>query len=340
MRPPDSLTFLPALYKRLWTAADKLRSNVDAVVDKHAVLGLIFPKHVLGSFAQRHAEITVGVLPSGCASVTGLAGRQITVKSGKASDYKITPTSKLIDDGVEKQNPNGVERHRRPSKVAHRVRAGVRIKLKNVLNKNYTQLQIDPATGSSGFFVQSERFIEEHGGTIGDIVLFGRDQWAWGAHLRRAQRARRVRPWRMQPNQCKLTTWRLAAMNMAIRGIDFGKEPADTFIRDQHPDLRADFAMAVPRAAARSHSRSHPADRPNGRINPHFNIKEWWNGKLESDVRWKYGTPPIGNANFPWIHYMLHHLAPNGSMSSNSSGEGDIRGALIEADLAECMAIL
>ena len=113
-------------------------------------------------------------------------------------------------------------------------------------------------------------------------------------------------------------------MNMAIRGIDFdfGKEPADTFTRDQHPDLRADFVMA----------------------NPPFNIKEWWDGKLEGDARWKYGTPPQGNANFAWVQHMLHHLAPNGSMalllangsmSSNSSGEGDIRRALIEADLVE-----
>ena len=107
------------------------------------------------------------------------------------------------------------------------------------------------------------------------------------------------------------TTWRLAAMNMAIRGIDFnfGKEPANSFTQDQHPDLRADYVMA----------------------NPPFNIKEWWDAKLGGDARWKYGTPPQGNANFAWVQHMLHHLAPNGSMalllangsmSSNSSGEG------------------
>ncbi len=245
----------------------------------------------------------------------------------------------------------------------------------------------DPAMGSGGFFVQSERFIEERGGSIGDIMVFGQDQWAWGAHLRRAKRARRVRLRRKQPNQSNPTTWRLAAMNMAICGsprhsattpgidFDFGKEPADTFTRDQHPDLRADFVMALPSAAARSLPRGHPADRPNGRINPPFNIKEWWDGKLEGDARWnrseaelashaqfyqnrgKYGTPPQTamrecaplkpegtpqvvseardkNANFAWVQHMLHHLAPNGSMalllangsmSSNSSGEGDIR---------------
>ena len=138
----------------------------------------------------------------------------------------------------------------------------------------------DPAMGSGGFFVQSERFIEEHGGTIGDIMVFGQDQWAWGAHLRRAQRARRVRLRRKQPNQCNPTTWRLAAMNMAIRGLprhsattpgidfDFGKEPADTFTRDQHPDLRADFVMALPSAPACSQSRSRTAKCPVGRIIP------------------------------------------------------------------------
>jgi type I restriction enzyme M protein len=118
-------------------------------------------------------------------------------------------------------------------------------------------------------------------------------------------------------------------MNMAIRGIDFnfGKEPANSFTNDQHPDLRADFVMA----------------------NPPFNISEWWDAKLEGDPRWKYGAPPPGNANFAWLQHMLHHLAPNGSMalllangsmSSNSSGEGDIRRALVEADLVECMVAL
>jgi len=176
---------------------------------------------------------------------------------------------------------------------------------------------------------------------------YGQDQWASGAHLRRAQCARRVRQRRKLPNQSNPTTWRLAAMNMAIRGIDFnfGKEPANSFTQNQHPDLRADYVMA----------------------NPPFNIREWWDGKLEGDARWsrseaesalltessnnrgKYGTPPQGNANFAWVQHMLHHLAPNGSMalllangsmSSNSSGEGDIRRALIEADLVECMVAL
>jgi len=118
-------------------------------------------------------------------------------------------------------------------------------------------------------------------------------------------------------------------MNMAIRGIDFnfGKGPADTLNNDQHPDLRADFIMA----------------------NPPFNIREWWNEKLEGDVRWQFGTPPEGNANFAWLQHMIYHLAPhgsmglllaNGSMSSTTSGEGDIRAAILEKDLVECMVAL
>ena len=160
----------------------------------------------------------------------------------------------------------------------------------------------DPAMGSGGFFVQSEKFIEAHGQKIGNISVYGQES--------------------------NPTTWRLAAMNMAIRGIDFnfGGRHGDTFNDDLHPDLRADYVMA----------------------NPPFNQKEWWNAKLEGDERWKYGTPPKNNANFAWLQHMLHHLAPNGSMglllangsmSSMSGGEGDIRKALIENDLVEVMLV-
>jgi type I restriction enzyme M protein len=158
----------------------------------------------------------------------------------------------------------------------------------------------DPAMGSGGFFVQSEKFIEAQGQKIGNISVYGQES--------------------------NPTTWRLAAMNMAIRGIDFnfGKGPGNTFDDDQHPDLRADYVMA----------------------NPPFNQKEWWDGSFEGDERWKYGTPPKNNANFAWLQHMLHHLAPNGSlglllangsMSSMSGGEGDIRKSLIENDLVEVM---
>lgn len=161
----------------------------------------------------------------------------------------------------------------------------------------------DPCCGSGGFFVQSEKFVEEHGGRIGQISVYGQES--------------------------NPTTWRLASMNMAIRGMDFdfGKEPASTYTRDLHPDLRADFIMA----------------------NPPFNMKEWNAGVRHDDPRWKYGVPPAGNANFAWLQHMIHHLAPsgslglllaNGSMSSNTNNEGEIRKSLIEADLIECMVAL
>ena len=403
MSTDNSQAFLRDLDRKLWTAADKLRSSLDAAVYKHAVLGLIFLKYVSDAFTVRQNEIEKQLRDSkndyflnpddyddkaaydaalhaeledrdyyvekNVFWVPALArwkllqdsaklpqGAEITVKNGKTTTYKISSVGKLIDDAldaIEKENP----------------------RLKNVLNKTYTQLQIDPsnlsglidliatipfehahlhakdilghvyeyflgqfalaegkkggqyftpksivslivqmlepysgrvydpAMGSGGFFVQSEKFIHEHGGKLGQLSVYGQES--------------------------NPTTWRLAAMNMAIRGIDFnfGKEPANSFTSDLHPDLRADFVMA----------------------NPPFNISDWWDGKLEGDPRWKYGTPPKGNANFAWLQHMLYHLAPtgslalllaNGSMSSNSGGEGDIRKALIEADLVECMVAL
>lgn len=403
MSTVEARDFLRELDRTLWLAADRLRSNLDAAVYKHAVLGLVFLKYVSDSFTIRQAEIEAQLRDpksdyylnpkdyatpaEHAAAVTAEledrdyyaeknvfwvpalarwqtlqnsaklpAGAEIEVRNGKVSKYKITSTGKLIDDAldaVEKENP----------------------RLKNVLNKQYTQLQIeaanlaglidliatipfqhanlhakdilghvyeyflgqfalaegkkggqyftpksivslivhmlepysgrvyDPAMGSGGFFVQSEKFIEEHGGKLGSISVYGQES--------------------------NPTTWRLAAMNMAIRGIDFnfGKEPANSFTNDQHPDLRADYVMA----------------------NPPFNISDWWEGKLEGDARWKYGTPPKGNANFAWLQHMLYHLAPtgsmalllaNGSMSSNSGGEGEIRQALVEHDLVECMVAL
>ena len=169
----------------------------------------------------------------------------------------------------------------------------------------------DPAMGAGGFFVSNDKFIEAH---------------AAEKHYDAAEQRKHISVYGQESNP---TTWKLAAMNMAIRGIDFnfGKKNADTFLDDQHPDLRADFVMA----------------------NPPFNIKDWWHGSLEGDVRWKYGTPPQGNANYGWIQHMLHHmndngsmalLLANGSMSSNTNNEGEIRKALIEADLVECMVAL
>jgi type I restriction enzyme M protein len=161
----------------------------------------------------------------------------------------------------------------------------------------------DPCCGSGGMFVQSEKFIEAHGGRIGDVSIYGQES--------------------------NPTTWRLAAMNLAIRGIDYnlGREPGDTFTRNQHPDLRADFILA----------------------NPPFNISDWWHGSLEGDPRWVHGTPPQGNANYAWLQHMLYHLKANGragivlangSMSSSQNSEGDIRRAMVEADVVEVMVAL
>lgn len=161
----------------------------------------------------------------------------------------------------------------------------------------------DPCCGSGGMFVQSEKFVESHGGRFGDISIYGQES--------------------------NPTTWRLVAMNLVIRGMDFnlGKEPADTFLRNQHPDLRADYVMA----------------------NPPFNVSDWWNEKLEGDPRWQFGTPPKGNANFAWLQHILYHLKPNGragvvlangSMSSSQNNEGAIRRAMIEADVIDCMVAL
>jgi type I restriction enzyme M protein len=161
----------------------------------------------------------------------------------------------------------------------------------------------DPCCGSGGMFVQSEKFIEAHGGKIGDVAIYGQE--------------------------ANPTTWRLAAMNLAIRGIDFnlGREPADTFTKNQHPDLRADYILA----------------------NPPFNISDWWHGSLEGDARWQYGTPPHSNANYAWLQHMLYHLKPtgragivlaNGSMGSNTNNEGVMRAAMVDADVVEVMISL
>ncbi len=161
----------------------------------------------------------------------------------------------------------------------------------------------DPCCGSGGMFVQSEKFIESHGGRADDISIYGQE--------------------------ANPTTWRLVAMNLAIRGFaaDLGKEPADTFHRDQHPDLRADYVLA----------------------NPPFNISDWGGERLADDRRWTHGTPQAGNANYAWLQHILHHLSPrgqagvvlaNGSMSSNQNNEGEIRRAMVAADVVDVMVAL
>jgi len=401
----EEQAFLDTLDKELWNAADRLRSNLDAAVYKHAVLGLIFLKYVSDAFDLRRDELTAQfadpqsdyfIDPADYPSATAYAealhaeledrdyfteknvfwmpalarwatikenamlppGTEITLGHGKQEKYTLRSVARLIDDAleaVEKENTRlkGIlEKNRyaqlqiEPDKLIGLISGVISripfrhasLNAKDILGhvyeyflgqfalaegkrggQYYTPKSIvsvivemlepyqgkvyDPAMGSGGFFVQSEEFIEKYGGKIGRISVYGQES--------------------------NPTTWRLAAMNMAIRGIDFnfGKQPADTFLNDQHPDLRADFVMA----------------------NPPFNISEWWDGKLEGDPRWVYGTPPKTNANFGWVQHMLYHLAPhgsmalllaNGSMSSTTKGEGDIRQALVEADLVECMLAL
>jgi len=161
----------------------------------------------------------------------------------------------------------------------------------------------DPCCGSGGMFVQSERFVKEHAGKIGDISVYGQES--------------------------NPTTWRLARMNLAIRGIDadLGDANADTFHNDLHPDLKADYILA----------------------NPPFNISNWGGDRLREDKRWQFGTPPVGNANFAWVQHIICKLAlngvagfvlANGSLSTNTSGAGQIRQAIVEADLVDCIVSL
>lgn len=401
----EEQAFLDELDKKLWNAADRLRSNLDAAVYKHAVLGLIFLKYVSDAFDLRREELEKAfkdpksdyfIDPKDYKSEAAYAkaihdeledrdyftaqnvfwvpplarwktiqenaalapDTVIEIRNGKVETYTFKSAARLVDDAleaVERENPRLkgiIEKNRYvqlqldPVKLVGLISEVISsipfrhasLNAKDILGhvyeyflgqfalaegkkggQYYTPKSIvsvivemlepfkgkvyDPAMGSGGFFVQSESFIEEHGGKVGQISVYGQES--------------------------NPTTWRLAAMNMAIRGIDFnfGKQPADTFLNDQHPDLRADFVMA----------------------NPPFNISEWWDGKLEGDSRWEYGVPPKGNANFAWVQHMLYHLAPhgsmalllaNGSMSTNTKGEGEIRKALVEADLVECMLAL
>ena len=167
----------------------------------------------------------------------------------------------------------------------------------------YTGRVYDPCCGAGGMFVQSAGFVRSHQGNINKISIYGQES--------------------------NPTTWKMARMNLAIRGIDgnLGEIPEDTFLSDQHPTMRADFVMA----------------------NPPFNLSPWGADKLKEDQRWKYGTPPANNANFAWMQHMIWHLAPegkigmvlaNGSLSSQSGGEGEIRKNIIEADLVDCIVSL
>ncbi|MCD9556773.1 type I restriction-modification system subunit M [Photobacterium carnosum] len=400
--------FLKELEGKLWNAADKLRSSLDASQYKHAVLGLIFVKYVSDAFKLRQEEIKADLanpdheyyLDPADFSEEELAA-EIAIELEQRDYYteknvfwlpiesrwqflqdngpvviggadldiggktkKITSVGHLIDNALE-----AIERDN--------------TKIKGALNKSYSGLQIDqaklnelinliatipfvhadlnskdilghvyeymlgqfalaegkkggqfytpasivtlivemiepfegrvydPAMGSGGFFVQSDKFIE---------------RYANKNEIDPITQKQKISIYGQEYNH---TTWQLAAMNMAIRGLDydFGKEPASTYTNVQHPDLRADFIMA----------------------NPPFNMKEWNTGVDDKDPRFKYGQPPANNANFAWMQHMLHHLSAdgsqalllaNGSMSSSTNNEGTIRQALIENDLIECMVAL
>jgi len=347
----------------LWRAADALRSNMDAAEYKHVVLGLIFLKYISDAFEEQRAKLE-SEKAQGADPEDPDEYRAVNIfwvpKEARWSHLKANakqPTiGKVIDDAmlaIERDNPSlkGVL----PKDYVHprldKQRLGQLIDLvgniglgdkenrsKDILGRVYEYFLsqfacaegkkggqfytprcvvrvlvemlapykgrvYDPCCGSGGMFVQSEKFVEAHGGKIGDISIYGQES--------------------------NHTTWRLAKMNLAIRGIEgnLGKEHADTFHRDLHPDLKADFILA----------------------NPPFNMSDWGGDLLKDDKRWKYGIPPAGNANFAWVQHFIHHLAPagvagfvlaNGSMSSNQSGEGEIRKNIIEADLVDCMVAL
>ena len=347
--------------QKLWAAADKLRGHMDAAEYKHVVLGLVFLKYISDAFLERYEALKADKLADPEDRDEYTAENIFWVPKdarwghiqGKA---KQTSIGKVIDDAmvaIEKENPSlkGVlpkdyarpaldkqqlgklidligtmglgDKDSRSKDILGRVyeyflgqfasaegkkggefytpRCVVRLLVEMI--EPYKGRMYDPCCGSSGMFVQSEEFIREHGGRIGDISIFGQES--------------------------NPTTWKLAKMNLAIRGIDanLGAHHADTFHNDRHPDLRADFILA----------------------NPPFNMSDWGGERLREDVRWRHGVPPVGNANFAWVQHMIHHLAPggiagfvlaNGSMSSNQSGENEIRKAIIEADLVDCMIAL
>jgi len=347
--------------QKLWAAADKLRGHMDAAEYKHVVLGLIFLKYISDAFEERHAEL-LREKHADPEDRDEYAGANVFWVPKKArwthlqANAKQAEIGKIIDEAmlaIEKENPQlkGVLSKDYARPALDKQRLGELIDLigtiglgdkenrsKDILGRVYeyflgqfasaegkkggefytprcvVRLLVemiepykgrvyDPCCGSSGMFVQSEEFIERHGGHIGDLSIYGQES--------------------------NPTTWKLAKMNLALRGIEanLGPHHADAFRNDLHKDLRADFILA----------------------NPPFNMSDWGGENLKEDVRWKYGVPPAGNANFAWVQHMVHHLAPagiagfvlaNGSMSSNQSGEGDIRKNLIEADLVDCMIAL
>lgn len=346
---------------KLWRMADALRNNMDAAEYKNVVLGLIFLKYISDAFEAKHAELTAqqeqGADPEDpdeyrAASIFWVPQE---ARWSYLKDQAPQPAiGRAVDDAmaaIERDNPSlkGVlpRDYGRPGLDKQRLGQLVNLvsdiglgspadRAKDILGRVYeyflsqfasaegkkggqfyTPSRVvrvlvemlapykgrvyDPCCGSGGMFVSSEKFIEAHSGRLGDISIYGQES--------------------------NYTTWRLAKMNLAIRGIDAQIAHGDSFHNDRFPDLKADYVLA----------------------NPPFNDSDWRGELLRDDKRWAYGVPPAGNANFAWVQHFIHHLAPtgiagfvlaNGSMSSSQSGEGEIRKAIIEADLVDCVVAL
>lgn len=346
--------------KEIWKAADLLRGNLDASEYKSVVLGLIFLKYISDCFEARYQTLieegdgfeedkdeytseNIFFVPTE-ARWNIIAEAAHTAEIGTTIDNAMRMIEKenLRLKGILPKNFARPELDKR--RLGNVVDLFTNIQMKehgdnkDILGRTYeyclskfaeaegklagefytpacivkTLVEVlkpysgrvyDPACGSGGMFVQSAKFIEKHKRNINDISVFGQDS--------------------------NPTTWKMAHMNLAIHGIeaDLGKFYADTFFDDQHPTLKADFVMA----------------------NPPFNLSDWGADKLQEDVRWKFGTPPAGNANFAWLQHMIHHLSPNGkigmvlangSLSSQTGGEGTIRENIIKADLIEGIVAL
>ena len=346
---------------QLWAAADKLRGNMEPSDYKHVALGLIFLKYISDAFEAKRAELLKEELADAEDPEEYLAENVFWVPkearwSHLQAKAKQTTIGKDIDDAmlaIEANNASlkGVlpKDYARPA--LNKIMLGELIDLvsgigmaeesdrsRDILGRVYeyflggfagaegkrggefytprsiVRLLVemlepykgrvyDPCCGSGGMFVQSEKFVEEHGGRIGDIAIYGQES--------------------------NYTTWRLAKMNLAVRGIDadIRWNNEGSFHKDELQDLKVDFILA----------------------NPPFNISDWGGDRLREDARWKFGVPPVGNANYGWLQHIHHHLAPNGtagvvlangSMSSAQSGEGDIRRAMVEGDVVDCMIAL
>lgn len=354
----DTSTFEQKLFK----SADKLRKNIDAAEYKHVVLGLIFLKYISESFGELYDKLQADEYSDPEDRDEYLAANTFFVPkqarwSNIHANAKLPTIGQTIDEAMQAIENENKELKNVLPQVYGRANldktslgelidliSNTELQAENLKSKDlfgrvyeyflgefanaegkkggqfYTPKSIvklmvemigpykgrvyDPASGSGGMFVMSEKFVTEHSGNIQDITVYGQES-----------------------NQ---TTWKLSKMNLAIRNINskfVSWNTEGTFLKDAHPDLKADFILA----------------------NPPFNQSEWGIDILQEDGRWKYGTPPSGNANYGWMQHMLYHLAPrgviatvlsNGSLSSNTSGEGDIRKNLIENDLIECIVAL